>query len=381
MSEKTLATLKRAVWKQRLSSVGICLGVLLFFGFILYFTIILPPDEEPVSYVCADPPMEELEYTCHLPGNGIAAPPGTARGEVTAVNGSVVVDPNDPNGEMVFDDSVLSIDLCDLGEGIGCGDAFLLPEDGLSRGLEGVFYDLTRTAEGEPAACEAGDVVERFIASGFQETELAGLYRSPEPHYAGCWYMPSADSAYVVKAYGLGEAPRCWLCVYRGSVRAPKSGVFRFVGTGDDFIAVRFNGELVLQAGYRYPAGGRGADCERIANTPGIPRRDCELGGLLAGRCFEVKEGEFYPIEIAVGDSGGKMGYVLLIQELSPGAVEDTALPDLFRTHICTPTAEELREAHGAYMDGDTPQAPPYNPFSLIWTVRREQPAPSPSAM
>lgn len=44
--------------------------------------------------------------------------------------------------------------------------------------------------------------------------------------------------------------PSRWIAIYRGKVRAPKSGTFRFVGAGDDVIAVRFNNQNVFDYGW-----------------------------------------------------------------------------------------------------------------------------------
>lgn len=47
-----------------------------------------------------------------------------------------------------------------------------------------------------------------------------------------------------------------FVLIYQGKVKAPFSGKFRFVGTGDDVLLVRWNRKLVLEGGYMLPTVG-----------------------------------------------------------------------------------------------------------------------------
>lgn len=315
-----------------------------------------------------------------------------------------------------------------LGEPIVCKDDAISNSSPNAFALEGTFYDLKMTRSGAPseiaervvdqdgrailrlraghehAGHEYGDVLSRFFEN-WCESELDNYYRAETKHYASYFYLPSVQSGYAPKAFGCDEVsqPGGWLCVYRGCVVAPKTGKFRFIGTGDDFLAVRFNKSTVLEAGYYLPSlwrkGNPAADAthgpesttsggwrkfwddvnagrhknfagyELIRNTPHIPRWNHELGGLTAGKAFEVEEGQVYPIEVAVGDRDGMMGFVLLIEEVTDNQPPQE-MPDIFHTRFSVPDIGELRAQLQEYMDGPELQAPPYNEHSYIWMTR-----------
>lgn len=193
--------------------------------------------------------------------------------------------------------------------------------------------------------------------------------------------------------------------MYRGKVRAPKSGRFRFVGTADDLIAVRFGNRMVLEAGWCIPStysagqgiktGTRGAlksphgqayhqaikegqdpNHKRYVIAPyeGVPKWNGELGGLTAGTPFRVKEGDTYPIEILISDvAGAAFGFVLLLDEYDE-ETKSWKFPgetlDLFRTNFSEPNKIELEKMllREGCLEGPL-QCPPYNPDSPIWAI------------
>ena len=114
-------------------------------------------------------------------------------------------------------------------------------------------------------------------------------------------------------------------------------------------------------------------DYELINTVAGCGRWSNELGGLMAGREFSVKEGEVYPIEIIVAEEGGFFGFVLFIEDITNGKNSKAKQYDLFRTNFSAPDAKEvsrmLQEA-GSF-DGDPTKAEPipYNEDSPIWTA------------
>ena len=82
---------------------------------------------------------------------------------------------------------------------------------------------------------------------GWNESELNRFYKAPQQLYAAQFYIPRTPAKDAPKAYGGDDKvkPSQWLAIYRGKVRAPKSGTFRFVGLGDDYLVVRFNKQNV----------------------------------------------------------------------------------------------------------------------------------------
>ncbi len=131
--------------------------------------------------------------------------------------------------------------------------------------LVGTFYDLKLTSDGRRTRLYSltDTAFDRQLARIYHEIfrswspeVLDRFYKSPTQLFASSFYLPMCDARYGPLAYQCDTdkvKPRGWVVVYRGKVRAPKSGRFRFVGTGDDFICVRFNNKLVLEAGFVLP--------------------------------------------------------------------------------------------------------------------------------
>ena len=187
------------------------------------------------------------------------------------------------------------------------------------------------------------------------------------------------------------------MAIYRGKVRAPKSGKFRFVGTGDECVAVRFNRKTVLEAGYRLPSRWpngfkvSGPDHAKYAQEikdgkakehkgyefiklNGINIWNNELGGLTAGTVFEVEEGKSYPIEVMITEvPGGKFGVMLFIEDMSEGLKSNNPSNKyhLFRTNFATPDEKQILELlrKDGCAVGSNLEVPQYNPDSLIWVA------------
>jgi hypothetical protein len=185
-------------------------------------------------------------------------------------------------------------------------------------------------------------------------------------------------------------------------VKSPISGKIRFVGTGDDFIGVRFNGKCVLEGGYRLPSAYKKDDLSKVhisvndhpkykariksgedkahknyefINYPGIGTWNNEIGGLTAGDPIDVKEGVSYPIEIAITEEGGKFGYVLFWEHVSDNPVtKNGKLINgkkfyLFRTNFSEPSKDELFKLMGKHKAGDNMEWPEFDSDSPIWVA------------
>ncbi len=442
MSEEAEALLRKEALKNKLSSVLACvLFMLLGFG-ILYFTAVFIVGDTPVSFLAYTPPAEDgpptnnptpKELTSReAPAASSVAPSVIVATSTAAVSlASVEIDMSDG----LSLDSTLDIGLgdSDLGEGLGDGGSGLGSGQGGGSALEGTFYDLKQTGKGRNRKAsklaqkgEGGslrinrnqyyEVLADFMNTGWSPAKLGRYYESPNKLYASNFYLPVAKARYAPIAYQVGDAkkpetqwvcqPAGWCVVYRGKVRAPKTGKFRFIGTGDDCIAVRFDRKVVMEGGYRLISsfdakagggpklqlstqGGRDAffkdvksgrdrdhkEYELIPTVEGIGIWKQELGGLMAGNTFSVKEGEVYPIEILVAEEGGAFGFVLFIEDVTDGKNSKAKQYDLFRTNFSEPSSEEinnmLRETGSVHVFGgkELRLDIPYNKDSLIWTA------------
>ena len=423
MSEEAEREMRRAALRNKISSLLACLLLVGGGGLILTLTVVLIASEAPAEFLAYVAPAENLppqnEPTTQQLSSKASSPS-------TDVSPSVIVSTSAAPVAMAevdipMDDSMdvgVSMDL-GMGLGDGLGDGLGEGGEGLGSGsaggsaLVGTFYDLKQTKSGAPSGLTGGgggthkvmEVLNNFLKN-WSEASLNKYYKSPNKLYASSFFLPVCKAAYGPKAYGVGDKVKegAWVAVYRGKVRAPKSGKFRFIGTGDECLAVRFNRKLVLEAGYHIPTrwskeqanrthvAGASAPAywkevnegkdkihkgyERVkVNGLNVWNNDkTELGGLTAGQVFEVEEGNVYPIEVMVTEvPGGKFGVLLLIDDLSEGMKYSNPANKyhLFRTNFSTPNEKsilDLIKKEGCNV-GNTLEVPQYNQDSLIWVA------------
>lgn len=435
MSEEAEAELRKNAMKNKLSSIAACVLFMLLGFLVLYLSAVFIVGDSPVSFLAYTAPADDAPPTNNpvpkeLTSRSSPASSAVAPSVIVATNASAVamapVEIDMSDGLSL--DASLDLGMgmgTDLGDGLGSGGSGLGSGSSGGSALEGTFYDLKQTGKGrsrKPSsfAKKGADgkltiarndyygVISTFLNKGWQTSILSRYYESDQKLYASNFYMPVALARYAPIAYKVGDnkkpenqwvcQPSGWCCVYRGKVRAPKTGTFRFIGMGDDCLAVRFNRKLVLEGGYRLPSAGptsnkfqlsdakqrenflrdvrSGADREHkgyeLINTiEGIGVWGRELGGLMAGAEFKVKEGEVYPIEIMVVEEGGKFGFMLFIEDITNGKNSKAKKYDIFRTNFSAPSADEvnalLKEENSN--DPGNKISIPYNEDSPIWTA------------
>lgn len=294
--------------------------------------------------------------------------------------------------------------------------------------LKGTFYDFRYKANGKeqhPDIPKHPDTwwnlitVRSVIINALHEmikgkkTELSKLLRFDGHVYASHFYIPARNKECITKhlpsknqiAYEtegeesdfITEKPKIesglpggWVAVYRGKIRAPKSGKFRFVGTADDCIIVRFANRMVLEAGYTVPSSIEEGNKDsiwnaaemgisktyhqkiRIAKDPihskyeflrlkSTPKLNDLMGGFMAGTPFNVKKGSVYPIEIILMDAINDARFFLMIQELRKDG--KLAPLHLFRTDDTLPNSTLFNPDF---------EKPDFAEDSLIWEVAND---------
>jgi hypothetical protein len=418
MSEEAESQLKRASLRNKLSAVLSCLLFLLLGGAILAFAVIYIAKPQQASFVSYKPKKKANAKTTRKQ----VSEENAVQEEASASEPTTpMLVSNSPNavpmpiaatamdmGEGISADAGLGEGLGagDLGDGLGGGGDGLGSKDGGGSTLEGTFYDLKKKKSGAASGLKAGaenqnaviEALAKFFTN-WNEAELNKYYKSETKLYASSWYLPVASAKYGPIAYEVGDPkkpetqwecqPASWLAVYRGKVIAPKTGKFRFIGTGDDFLAVRFNRKTVLEAGYRAPTffdkanptgcyiseGAKRADFlskrkgyEMITSVTGCNKWNGELGGLVAGYEFSVKEGEAYPIEIAISEiPGGWFGFVLFIEDVTDGKNSKAKQYDLFRTCDTNPDPAKVMEALREAGCAGQSVSIPFNEDSWVW--------------
>lgn len=394
LTEDAVKTLRRERIKNYIAALATSFLSVLLAGAILYsLTIIIAPPEEAkvTAYITQDegppvdtPPPPDIQRETASSSSHAATPVKIMVAAAPATTSLPVFDVDTPDEPVMFEEGSL------LGMGVGSGSdlgdstsAFGTAKPSGST-LVGTFYDTKQTQGGRPTNLSQEqfcDILSKFVTKGWDEKELNKFYKSPQQLYAAQFYVPRTSANEAPKAYGCEDRvqPSRWIAIYRGKVRAPKSGTFRFVGAGDDVIAVRFNNQNVFDYGWFQASLGKmttGKEWQdALANKPGneglkkelqkagvnIPpvtfykystsgHWNASLGGLAAGKQFTVKEGEVYPIEILISEiPGGEFGMTLLLEDMGVPPVGKDAktgapiLP-LFRTNYGVPTPNEKAE-------------------------------------
>ncbi len=427
MSEEAEKELKKSALRNQLSSILASLLVMVGGGALLFFAVILIVQEAPAVFVSYVPPTENLPpsatpTTAELSSK--ASSPSNAVSPTVIVStsaSSVQMQAVDIEAADIEVDSGISIDMgmdAGFGDGLGDGGGGLGSGSPGGSALEGTFYDLKLTRSGAksklhppagstiPDRAMLSEVYYNFLKS-WSPGVLERYYKSPTKLYASNFYLPHCNAAYGPLAYQCDPKkvkPAGWVAVYRGKVRAPKSGKFRFVGTGDDVLCVRFNRKMVLEAGWCIPSlyakepgstfsitteteRGR-AYMKAIKEGKDKDHKDYEyyampngwsinqVGGLTCGTPFEVKEGQVYPIEILISEGpGGAFAFFLLMEDMTDNPQGKKPAKDrrydIFRTNFSLPNHDEIKgllEKAKCLWHGQM-NCPPYNEDSPIWVA------------
>lgn len=410
MSDATIRTIESERRRSRFVSVAVVLLTLVLSAVILYQISVLISREAPSSFVAYNPPPPDRpdDYVPMQKDLSGGAPPVSATSVMVALDNTSLmaaasVNTDAISGSLLGTEDGLDGDfgLGGIGNGIGSGIG-----DGLSGGSAGMgdresggssfcgrFWDLKKTrlkadSELKDPIANLGvmELMSRFYNGNWDTNLFRNYYESSVNLYAACFYMPLSLDKEASNAYdpdgSMGLEPSRWVAVYSARVKAPKTGRFRFVGIGDSVMGVRFNGKNVLQCGFHsLETGAWNANVEEdyIAAHEFYEYRSCGswnmmFGGFRAGEYFEVKEGEWYEMQVLVSEiGGGAFGFCLLIdEEGAPRKLDADGVPifQLFRTAFVEPNMEEAYAKikfpcdEGGFI---AKVDPPYDPDSRIW--------------
>ena len=220
------------------------------------------------------------------------------------------------------------------GGGGGGGVAFSLfgLRDNKGSALLGTFFDFKQTPDqrATPIAKNGPDgrltddastgytqAISAFVQGGMNDSTLVGrYYKGPSPLYATQIYIPTIEASEGPRAFGLqGRVqPSRFMVHYHGTVVAPESGSFHFVGFGDDVLVVRFNNQIVLDCGIFSPTGRTPSRYYMFDSLPSYGGGWWK--GCGEGNSFNVEAGQSYPIDIVISEwGGGQSGYYLLLRK------------------------------------------------------------------
>ncbi|WP_198141267.1 PA14 domain-containing protein [Verrucomicrobium spinosum] len=183
-------------------------------------------------------------------------------------------------------------------------------------GLEGTFYDLKQTKGGRPHTMSPelyNSAVRAWVEGGLKESDMDQYYRAPTKLYATQFVMPDMGAGEAPKAYGVEDhvKPSQWVAHYKGKVSPPKTGTYQFMGAGDDTLVVFFDKKHVLDASWKPVSSLSQASIEPEGAYVGFPRK-----GYVKGTPFKAVQGQWYDIDILIGEQpGGKFFACLCIEE------------------------------------------------------------------
>lgn len=439
MTPEAEAELRETARRNRLASFLVCLVCIALGGAALYFSVVMLESEKLTSFIRYVPPNDIAPPNTTPKVRQLKTRPASPASSVAP--NVIVAASTSPVAMADVDVPVANVEFgagTDINMGMGASFGTDISDGGGGMGwtrgggstLVGNFYDLKQTRQGartdnatwtkgrDPRTGETIDIAKPdnakvvsalhdFIANDWDSKILNKYYKAKTPLYASNFYMPHANASYAPFAYRCADKvqPSGWVAIYRGKVVAPKTGKFRFVGLGDEVLAVRFNRKTVLEWGYCNPTENMaGASVsypdnhrklmDKVTKRPqnpvtfykytdadggGVARICREIEGLACGAPFEVTEGKTYPIEIMLAETaGGLFGFVLLIEDLDAPATQKTKsgqpLLQLFRTNFAEPDAKkirkELRKLGSSNNQNFNPVGDwfPYDKDSLIWT-------------
>ena len=234
--------------------------------------------------------------------------------------------------------------------------------------LQGVFYDLKLTKELKPSGSSFRDVMLSFANGGWKKEyddngevhypELDGFYASPTRLWNTFFLIDKKIEAKNAPAdfkCGKEVEQSEWVCIYSGSVKAPFSGKFRFLGFCDDALIVRFNKKIVLDHGWS-------TYTESDKYCVGTyPTKCSDSTGLGQGLTIEVVKGRVYPVEIMFSEiPGGHFTLGVYFERLDKNGKPFLNNPKrfpLFRTTTDLPEKQPTR------------LFPDFDPDGPIWEI------------
>jgi hypothetical protein len=161
--------------------------------------------------------------------------------------------------------------------------------------------------------------VRDFLDREMSTSSLGNVFRAPDNLIASQIFIPPRSANSAPEAYGVAEQvrPSRWIAHYKGSVRAPQSGKFRFVGSGDDILVVRWDRKYALDSGYGQYVVGMDNVYKDFGNRKYGEVHPANLGRpMQAGPWLTVSKGKEYPLEIMIGETPGGTFYAILCIEV-----------------------------------------------------------------
>jgi hypothetical protein len=238
-------------------------------------------------------------------------------------------------------------------------------------GLLGTLYDLKQTSDRKPTAMvdpKAGippyrAAVRDFLESGWSPGKLQKFFKSPDMLVSGQLFITGRSANDAPKAFEVEKLmkPSRWVVHYRCYVEVPSSLPFRFVGSGDDFLLVRWNRKIALDDGYETFFAGKDGNYRdfgvKVSKDYKVNRAPGSLHRLKSGPWIQVTKGTKVPVEVLMGETPGGVFDCYLAIEVAKsnkavnGQYEGEGTLKLFRCSAEPVPAEVTKDKRGLNID------------------------------
>ncbi len=345
---------------------------------VLFRSVTEPPDfvsgdgslVTDVSTMTPPPPAPEMEQTTMT----APTPPSATAPSVEAIVSSTTTPvtfsfPNasqpNTNALTAAVDRSLAGKIAGMGVGAGAkgGTTRMLGQkEKVASAFTGTFYDLKQTRARKPTGMSPDDyhkVFRKYIAENWKESILREYYRAKDSIYATQIFTPDMPADEGPRAFGVEKEvqPSRWLVHYRARVSPPQDGIYHFVGAGDDVMLVRFDGKLVLDRCWHQHDEQLPPEQNYLYGWTAIPN------GFGKGTAIHVKAGEYYNMDVLIGEEPGGRCYASLLIEQEGTAYE--------RDKHGNPILPIFRLAEGAIAEPPPGQTyPPFLADGSVWKAR-----------
>lgn len=225
----------------------------------------------------------------------------------------------------------------------------------------GIFYDLKQNQRRQPVKVNYLQTLGEFLDSGWDENVLSRFFRGTKPLYATDVFIPTMGAGEAPAAFELAGVvqPQSWFVIYKAQVSPPSDGVYRFVGTSDDVMAVGVNGRTVLVSHFM---GTQNASKWRQKDTK--ENTGHWAGELRRGDWFEAKKDQPVDLDILIGEYPGNIFAAWLLIE-KQGATYPTVDTE-WGKQIALPVFQvKQREIKSQKND------PPFTTDGVPWTAHQ----------
>ena len=314
------------------STLWVSILVHVLFGAAAAYIVVQHFSKKHVNFVATPPPatQSEVEHKVELAkkNNVESAPPDLKRITTTDVSPISLPDvPVSPATEETAPAPMAGTG--DVGDGLGGGngngggDGSGSPFgsfDSATPILQGYLYDLKQTYDGKPTGMTPKtyhQVLSQFVASGWAPHILENYYKSKKALNTSSIFVPIIHAADGPKAFGVENevAPNMYVIWYKVVASPPEDGEYRFVGLADDILAVRVNGETVLDASLYAIKTSLWNDEKRSPFLNFKVTNKSQSAGLFVGRSVHLTAGTPVEIDVLIGEEpGGWSEYFLYVE-------------------------------------------------------------------